>query len=70
MKYMDFSDTKNALVCKTTPDGYNIYFRNGGKFPFGAAFGSKTIDIAMTSEGTWNAIRDHREKMNKIRAEG
>ena len=70
MKYMDFSDTKNALVYKTTPDGYNIYSRKGGKYPFGAAIGTQTIDMAMTIEGAWNAIRDHREKMNKIRAEG
>lgn len=66
--YKDFSDTKNAIVYKETADGYFIYSRNGGKYPFGAAHGSKTIDMAMTMEGAQNAIRDHREKRIKAGA--
>lgn len=58
----DFSDTRNALVIETTDDGYFIYHRGGGKYPYGAAIGSKTIDIAMTIEGARNAIKDHRAK--------
>ena len=57
----NFSDTKNALVYKATEDGYFIYSRGGGKYPYGAAYGSKTIDIAMTFDGASKAIRDHRE---------
>lgn len=58
----DFSDTRNAAVIEATEDGYYIYHRGGGTYPYGAAIGSKTIDIAMTIEGARNAIRDHREK--------
>lgn len=58
----NFSDTRNAIVIAETKDGYYIYHRGGGKYPYGAAIGSKTIDMAMTLEGAWNAIRDHRER--------
>jgi len=58
----DFSDTYNAVVIETTADGYYIYHRGGGLYPYGAAIGSKTIDMAMTMEGARNAIRDHRTK--------
>ena len=57
----DFSDTRNALVIGTTDDGYYIYHRGGGKYPYGAAIGSKTIDMAMTIEGARKAIIDHRK---------
>lgn len=63
--YMDFSDTKNAFVYKETEDGYFVYSRCGGTYPYGAAIGHKTIDIAMTFEGACNAIRDHRERRAK-----
>lgn len=56
----DFSDTRNAWVIETTDDGYCIYHRGGGKYPYGAAIGSKTIDMAMTIEGARKAIIDHR----------
>ena len=62
MKTKDFSDLRNAIVIKETEDGYYIYHRYSDLYPYGAAFGSKTIDMAMTIEGAWNAIRDHRER--------
>ena len=58
----DFSDTKNATVIAATSDGYYVYHRGGGMYPYGAAIGSKTIDMAMTIDGALNAIRDHRER--------
>ena len=58
----NFSDTKNAVVIAATKDGYYIYHRGGGSYPYCAAIGGKTIDMAMTIEGAWNAIRDHRTK--------
>lgn len=62
IEYMDFSDTKNALAYRKTGDGYYIYSRGGGRYPYGAAYGNRTIEMAMTFEGALNAIRDHRER--------
>lgn len=59
---MNFSDTRNATVIATTPDGYYIYHRGGGRYPYGIAHGCRTLDMAMTLEGAWNAIRDSRER--------
>lgn len=62
MKYENFSDTHNAIVYEVTDDGYKIYSRGGGKYPYGAAYGNRTIDMAMTIEGARKAIIDHRRK--------
>ena len=61
MKYEDFSDTYNTIVYEETEDGYKVYSRKGGLYPYGAAIGNRTIDMAMTMDGARNAIRDHRE---------
>ncbi|KAB0577211.1 hypothetical protein EI53_01233 [Fusobacterium naviforme] len=63
MTYENFSDTRNTIVYETTEDGYKIYSRKGGKYPYGAAIGNKTIDMAMTIEGARKAIIDHRRRL-------